>query len=251
MLGFDPRRTIYFLRGLPAYYRDFRILKQQHTSAATQFPFGRLHPCLEDRFNQSGLATGHYFHQDLLVARRVHLSNPAKHVDVGSRVDGFVAHIASFRQNEVLDIHPLPSTIPNVTFTQADLMAPLSQRFENYCDSLSCLHALEHFGLGRYGDAVNYDGYLLGLDNLRKLLRPGGVLYLSVPIGPRRIEFNAHRVFSMPYLSKYLSALFHLERFSFVDDQGLLHENVSLTDPRADQSFQCEYGCGIFAMTRS
>ena len=71
-------------------------------------------------------------------------------------------------------------------------------------DSLSCLHALEHFGLGRYGDPVDYDGYLKGFDNLYRILKPGGRLYFSVPMGPQRIEFDAHRVFSMAYLLLYL-----------------------------------------------
>jgi len=59
---------------------------------------------------------------------------------------------------------------------------------------------MEHFGLGRYGDPVNYDGYLLGLNNLYQILKIGGKLYFSVPIGPQRIEFDAHRVFSLSYL---------------------------------------------------
>jgi hypothetical protein len=64
-----------------------------------------------------------------------------------------------------------------------------------YCDSLSCLHALEHFGLGRYGDPVNPNGYRQGLENLATLLRPGGTFYLSIPIGYERVEFNANWVF--------------------------------------------------------
>ena len=33
--------------------------------------------------------------------------NLKRHVDIGSRLDGFVAHVASFREIEVLDIRPL------------------------------------------------------------------------------------------------------------------------------------------------
>lgn len=65
----------------------------------------------------------------------------------------------------------------------------------NYCDSISSLHAIEHFGLGRYGDPIDYFGYLKALQNIAKIVKTGGTFYFSVPIGPQRIEFNAHRVF--------------------------------------------------------
>ena len=199
-LGVDPLRVIRSVKGLPAYYHDLRILKSQRLSAARAFPFGKPCPCLDDRFTDSGSASGHYFYQDLLVARRIFLNKPRHHVDVCSRIDGFVAHVAAFRALEVIDIRPLPGNIPNVTFRQADMMAPALESLLEYCDSLSCLHALELFGLGRYGDPVSCDGYLLGLTNLYFMLKKGGKLYVSVPIGPQRIECNAHRVFSVSYL---------------------------------------------------
>jgi hypothetical protein len=109
---------------------------------------------------------------------------------------------------------------------------------------------LEHFGLGRYGDPVNYDGYLLGLDNLWKILKKGGKFYFSVPIGPQRIEFNAHRVFSVGFLLECFSGKYHIDQFSFVDDQGDLHENTSITDTETKSNFNCVSGCGIFEMTK-
>ncbi len=249
-LGIDPGKTVLFFRGLPMYLHDFQVLRRQRASTARVFPFGRPYPCLGDRFSESGSARGHYFHQDLLVARRIFSANPTTHVDAGSRLDGFVAHVASFRPIYVLDARPLSSAIPNVIFRQADLMTPVGDDLVDFCDSLSCLHALEHFGLGRYGDPVSYDGYLLGLDNLHRMLRKGGRLYFSVPIGPERIEFNAHRVFSVTYLLECFGEKYRIDRFSFVDDRGDLHEDTSLTDPSAMRSFDCVYGCGIFELTK-
>jgi hypothetical protein len=248
--GWDVRKTLLALRGLPSYVRDFRAFRKQSRSAAATFASGKLYPCLDDRYEQSGSARGHYFHQDLLVARRISANRPARHVDVGSRIDGFVAHVASFRPIEVLDVRPLSSSIPNITFMQADLMAPLPESMTGFCDSLSCLHALEHFGLGRYGDRVDHDGYLRGLDNLHRMLAGGGKLYLSVPIGPQRIEFNAHRVFSVAYVLQCVSGKYRIDQFSFVDDDGDLHENVALTEAGAATSFGCDYGCGIFEMSK-
>ena len=69
MFGFDPVKTIHMMKGLRPYFRDLKILKSQKASAVKEFPFGKFTPCLDDRFSDSGVAKGHYFHQDLLVAR--------------------------------------------------------------------------------------------------------------------------------------------------------------------------------------
>ena len=181
-----------FLRGLPAFLREYGEIKRQ--ASERDFPFGPFYPCLGEREMESGTAKGHYFHQDLLVANRIFLNAPVRHVDIGSRVDGFVAHVASFRQIEVMDIRQLKSFSENVIYRQADLLDPKFS-VTDYCDSLSCLHALEHFGLGRYGDRVDYRGHLVGWENMGRMLKREGKLYFSVPIGKQRVEFNAHRVF--------------------------------------------------------
>jgi SAM-dependent methyltransferase len=178
------RALVRSIRGLGPFFRNYRAIHRQAAKSRGEFPFRNLSPCLDDRFKAGGVASGHYFHQDLHVAQLIFRNQPRRHVDVGSRVDGFVAHVASFRPIEVLDIRPMRSTIPNIISRQADVMAepfPL----ETCCDSLSCLHALEHFGLGRYGDPVDYYGYQRGWRNLHRMLEPGGKLYFSVPIGPQ------------------------------------------------------------------
>jgi SAM-dependent methyltransferase len=234
---------------IPQFWRDYRELRRQQKRSAVLFPFGELYPCLDDRSSNAGTAKGHYFHQDLLVARRIFANGPRLHVDVGSRVDGFVAHVASFREIEVFDVRPLAATIPNVRFRQADLMAPFDPALGGYCDSLSCLHALEHFGLGRYGDPVDFEGHLKGLANMKRVVAVGGKLYLSVPIGPQRIEFNAHRVFAVDYLLSLVQD-FRVDAFSFVDDKGDLHENVVLEPNAVAANFGCRYGCGILELTK-
>lgn len=248
--GFDPLMLFRSLKGLPLYIRDRRKFLNQGIKSKFIFPLGAYKPCLVDRFDQSGIASGHYFHQDLLVAQRIFDRKPEIHVDVASRVDGFVAHCASFREIKVIDIRLASSAIKNIDFLQADMMGPIPSELEEYCDSLSCLHALEHFGLGRYGDPVNYDGYLLGLMNLHKILKKDGILYLSVPIGAQRIEFNAHRVFSMPFILKLIEQNFNLVSFSYVDDLGDLHENVKLEIKKVESNFNLNYGCGIFEMKK-
>ena len=250
MFGINPLQAIMAFKGIPIYYKNRKLLKRQEKDSSKKFPFATPYPCLSDRFKNAGEATGHYFHQDLLVARRIYQNNPSLHIDIGSRIDGFVAHVASFRNIEIIDVRSLTYKIPNVTFQKADLMEELDNKLKERADSLSCLHALEHFGLGRYGDPVNYNGYLLGLDNLYKILKRDGKFYFSVPIGPQRIEFDAHRVFSINYLLELFDNKYHIDCFSYVDDKGNFHENQSIQDSGKNDNFGCNYGCGIFEMTK-
>jgi len=249
-LPLEPGKTIGRLGSFLSYYRDLSELKRQQSISGISFPFGRARPCLEDRDAEGGTAKGHYFHQDLLVAKRIFVNAPRLHADIGSRIDGFVAHVASFREIEVFDVRPLPANIANIQFRCVDLMGSIGKQFINYCDSISCLHALEHFGLGRYGDRVKFDGYLDGLDNIHRMLQANGTCYLSVPIGPQRIEFNAHRVFALEYLLELFRNRFRVDRFSYVDDQGHLHEDVLLHNAEVTKNFDCTYGCGIFEMKK-
>lgn len=94
--------------------------------------------------------------------------------------------MASFREIEVFDIRPIDGKIKNVKFIQANLM-DLDKSLIGYCDSISSLHAIEHFGLGRYGDRLDFEGYLKGLNNIYQILKPKGKFYFSVPIGKQRI----------------------------------------------------------------
>ena len=250
LLGISLARMGRALRGIPRYVQDWHAYRGQMASADVPIPMGKPYPCTGDRYMSSGAANGPYFLQDLHVAMRVYRNAPEVHVDVGSRVDGFVTHVAAFRQIRVIDVRPSGARVPNVEFVEADFMRPLPDDLVGSCDSLSCLHAIEHFGLGRYGDPVTCDGHLRGLDNLHKCLKRGGTLYLSAPIGPLRVEFNAHRVFSVEYLLGLFDGKYEIKQFCYIDDAGVMHETSELDGPDAINNFGCRFGCGIFEMTK-
>ncbi len=247
----SPKNFFRFVCNAPTLLgEELRQLKRQARLSVHPFPIQKINPYPYEKKHQSGTAKGHYFHQDFLVDRRIHESKPEKHVDIGARVDGFVAHVASFRNIEVLDIRPLDSNIRNIQFRQADLISLLPE-MADYCDSLSCLHAIEHFGLGRYGDSIGFEGHIKGLNSLYPILKKGGTFYFSCPIGPQRIEFNAHCVFAVKYLLSLFEGKFKVRVFSYVDDRGDLHEDVALTDELLVTNCGCHYGCGIFEMEKS
>ncbi|MFC1827755.1 DUF268 domain-containing protein [Thermodesulfobacteriota bacterium] len=246
----SPKTLFRNFSSLLQYYSDLSTLRKQQKKSSSIFPMGKPYPCLADRYSESGTARGQYFHQDLLVAQKIFANNPQIHVDIGSRVDGFIAHVASFREIVVFDIREFPQNITNIKPLKIDLMEEVKEELVDYCDSISCLHALEHFGLGRYGDPVDFEGFLKGFENINKILRDGGKFYLSVPIGPQRIEFNAHRIFSMEYLLLLVSNKYKIDSFSYVDDNEDYFNNIDLSDEGIAKNFGCNYGCGILELTK-
>ncbi len=250
--GLDGRITFSALRGFVVARRDRNTFRRQRDASLNHldFPDGSSYFIYQDRSDTAGVATGHYFHQDLLVAREIFNRRPQRHIDVGSSVYGFVSHVASFRDIDVLDVRPLSVNVPGIRFFQQDVMQ-LDEQWHGVTDSLSCLHALEHFGLGRYGDAIDYDGWRRGLANLIGMLEPGGVLYLSVPTSHRqRVEFNAHRVFSLPRFRDILTETLKIERLAFITDAGSLVPNVDPFGPEAEGSFGANYGCSVWILSK-
>lgn len=245
--GLDLRKFIYAFSAAPYVLRDYSVFSRQNAKNDLGWDVMLNYPRLHDRFEQAGITQPQYFHQDYLVARKIFLNSPLKHVDVGSSIEGFVAHVAVFRQIEVFDIRPLTLSLsPNIVFRQCDFINPPGE-FRNYSDSLSCLHALEHFGLGRYGDPIDINGHRKGFAGLAQVLKPGGTLYLSVPIGMHeRVEFNAHRIFSIRTIMNLAEDEFEMLSFLYVDDSGKIHEDADLNTAVIDNSFGLDYGLGIF-----
>jgi hypothetical protein len=111
-------------------------------------------------------------------------------------------------------------------------------------ESLSCLHAAEHFGLGRYTDPIDPDACFKAMAAIQRVLRPGGHLYFSVPVGAERLEFNAQRVFDPVTVQVTFNRL-QLVSFAAVDDAGQFYPE---TDPGIYS--RARYACGMFELTK-
>jgi len=237
--GFSPTRLLKSVKGWSRYHSERKKFKSM--LVAPSMRWGREMPMLLE-YEEAAGAPGAYFFQDLVVARWVLNAKPQRHIDVGSRIDGFIGNLSLFRTVEVTDIRPLPIEIPNVIFRQMDLMEPLQQEWISCTDSLSCLHSIEHFGLGRYGDTLDPQGHLTGLDRLKQMVAPGGRLYLSTPIGEERLEFNAHRVFSPQSLLSWFEEGWEIQFSALLDDELNLFE-MQGSDPIKNAI--CRTGLGM------
>lgn len=241
-IGIDLRKPIRGAVGLVWYCTD---LFKYVCTGCKEFPIKNLDPCIADRFASSGQTQSVYFLQDLHVAQLIFARNPKTHIDVGSRVDGFVSNVASFRPIEVYDIRPNTSVFENIRFVQADLTDDLPDSLFGVTDSLSSLHAIEHFGLGRYGDPLLANGWKVGLTRMIKLLCQGGAFYLSVPVGVQRCEFNSQRVFSLKFIVNELEHLgLELRNVWLITDSI----NIKSVDIGAILEYEGVEACAIFDM---
>lgn len=171
-----------------------------------------LWPVLGEKYAMAGEA-GNYFLQDLWAANKILRAGAKVHFDIGSRIDGFIAHLlAADVDVTVIDVREFPLEIAHL-HTVVDDATTLRQIPDNSIESMSALCSLEHFGLGRYGDPVNPESCFECFQNIQKKLKKGGMLYISVPIGRERVEFNAHRVFYASTIVKCFSSL-SLKEFS-------------------------------------
>jgi hypothetical protein len=222
-LGLQPQRLL-GLRHLPRLLGEawsFRaLLRQQPSSLDADL---RWAPIFGDLTSLAGSSRSLYFLQDLLCSQFVLRQPTGSHLDIGSRVDGFVAQVAASRPLDVLDVRPLPlEAFPHIRFQQGDILDPPSVLRGSYA-LVSSLHALEHVGLGRYGDPLAADGFERALAQAASLVQPGGLLLISLPVARRArhcVEFNSQRLFShqqlLPLLHKLLPD--HQLEWSFVID---------------------------------
>jgi SAM-dependent methyltransferase len=242
-LFFDPRTLVNKIRAAPFFFNNWRRYRRANTRPSLRVRASELHYCTNERFVQAGSAQGHYFHQDIWAARHVY-SRGVKHlVDVGSRVDGFIGHVLPFCNVCYVDLRPLTASVPGMEFRQGSILAlPFAT---DSVEIVTCLHVIEHIGLGRYGDPINPEGSFLAARELCRVLKPGGILLIGTPVGRERLCFDAHRIFDPATVVEMFHGL-QMEEFSLVNDEGLeIILNTSFEKAR-----RCSYGCGLFVFRK-
>lgn len=236
-----------FMRGimlLPGFYKDYRTFKKlDQTPIRFPLRIKDFFLCLFDKTSTTPFDP-HYIYHPAWAARIIAESNPSKHIDIASSLT-FSSMLSAFVPVEFYDYRPAPLNLSNLASKHGDLM---SLPFEDgSVPSLSCMHTVEHIGLGRYGDPIDPDGDLKAIAELKRVLKEGGNLLFVVPVGRARIEYNAHRIYAYEQIIEYFEGL-ALKEFALIPDDFREHGLIRNADPAMVASQ--EYACGCFWFTK-
>jgi Caenorhabditis protein of unknown function, DUF268 len=201
------------------------------------------YPCLNDRTGTTGFDR-HYVYHSAWAARILSQTKPNLHVDISSTLH-FCSIVSAFIPVKFYDYRPADLQLSSLTSEAVDLLAlPFA---DMSIQSLSCMHVVEHIGMGRYGDLLDPEGDLRAIAELKRVLAVGGSLLFVVPIGKPKIMFNAHRIYSYDQIISSFSEL-KLQEFALIPEDpknGGLIRNASKTMADAET-----YGCGCLWFRR-
>jgi len=226
-----PKKVIRFLEYL-GEFNQFRKSNDKRFTVSSR----DIYPCLTDKIKQTPF-DHHYTYHPAWAARILAKTNPEYHVDFSS-ILSFGSIVSAFIPIKFYDYRPADLKLSNWESGFADLT---NLPFEtNSQSSISCMHTIEHIGLGRYGDPLDASGDLKAIEELKRIVKPGGDLLFVTPVGRSRIEFNAHRIYGYQQIIDYFSPL-QLIEFSLIPDAGGIINNA---DP--ELVVKQNYGCGCF-----
>lgn len=199
------------------------------------------YPIIGDKYAQAGAPDVCGMLESIYFAEAIYRNKVKSHYDIGSRIDGFISVLLAMQIDVTLmDIREFPIKLEHLHFIQADATM-LENVEDNSIESLSALSSLEHFGLGRYGDPIAPEACFKCFGAIQRKIKTGGYLYLSVPVGMERVEFNAHRVFYAGTVADSFSEM-QLVEFSSIDNNTLsrnidIHSYDNLADRYCDGLF--------------
>lgn len=226
-------RFVSVLVGYLSFFRDLTTYKRQ---SREKIRIADLTPMLLDRTPTQPF-DNHYIYQGVWAFEKIMSSRTTKHVDVGGQID-LVAFLTTVTDVEYIDIRALWIDLPRYKFRSGTV---LELPFESdTLGSLSCLHVAEHIGLGRYGDPLDPLGTEKACKELARVLKKGGNLYFSLPVGREKVCFNAHRIHSVKTILSYFAEL------TLVDLAGINTDGSFVRSANLTQFDDAHYSTGLF-----
>ena len=232
-------------RAYVAFAKEYNTFKKM-TCSSGRFciEWDDRHPCYDDKTGETGFDR-HYVYHPAWAARILSQNKQEYHVDISSSVY-FCSLVSAFLPVKFYDYRPIKLTLSSLVCETADLLAlPFS---DGSIRSISCMHVVEHVGLGRYGEPLDPDGDIKAIFELKRVLAPGGLLLFVVPVGgTSKIMFNAHRIYHYDQILDYFKEL-ELKEFALIPDKQEYGDLV-LNPPKELADAQ-DYGCGCFCFKK-
>tara|TARA_B100000780_G_C21118147_1_gene452620 strand:+ start:2389 stop:3141 length:753 start_codon:yes stop_codon:yes gene_type:complete len=174
------------------FYKEYSLFKKETTSNGEDFNL-KVFPCLFDKKDDS-LNIQYYDYQNGWAIEQILKDKPINLVDIGSNI-AFLVFASKLTKVTTIDIRQHNIPIDNLVTKIGDILnIPYDNDSVEYLSSLS---VIEHIGLGRYGDDIDFQGMQKSINEFYRVLKDNGTLLVSFPIGSKNdIEFNAHRRFS-------------------------------------------------------
>lgn len=233
----DLKQHLIKFRLYRSYLKEYHIFKATHGDRFTVEDKDQ-YPCLLDKMTETPFDK-HYVYHTAWAARKLKELMPKEHIDISSFLY-FSTLVSAFIPIKFYDYRPANVEIDNLVSEHADITKlPFT---DNSIQSLSCMHVVEHIGLGRYGDPLDVDGDLKAMEELKRVVAIGGILLFVVPVGKARIMFNAHRIYSYEQVISYFDG-FELMEFSLIPDQS---DEGLIINANKEQANEQLYGCGCF-----
>lgn len=235
-IGF--RRYLSFAREYLEFLSEYRRFRRMDSEALLPTTERGLYAILDEK-TATMQYEPHYTYHSAWACRELARAKPLLHIDIFSSI-AFVTMVPVMHY----DFRMLEIVLPGLTVRQADLCALDME--SNSLESVSCLHVLEHIGLGRYGDPLNPRGHRRAAEELSRVLAPGGLLLVAVPVGRSRVNFNAHRVYAFPQVLGMFPGL-TLKSFSLIPDD---YKAGMIQNPSEDLVASQQWGCGCFVFSK-
>lgn len=223
-------------------YSKFKKLNQHSTEKRFSIEYADLYPFIDDDTNTTQFDPHYLYHLSWAI-RKVREISPERHIDFSSHIH-FASMLSAYVATEFYDYRPAEVSLSNLKTGKADLLKiPFP---DNSLQSVSCMHVIEHIGLGRYGDQLDPDGDLKAVEELKRVIAPGGNLLFVTPTGKARLMFNGHRIYSFSQILKMFDG-FELVEKSIVADNW---QTGIIIDPDPEMIDQQNYACGMFWFTK-
>jgi len=222
------------------YIKDFLMFKKKSAGKSRfKISWKDRYPQLFDKTSNTSF-DGHYTYHPAWAARILAKTKPLKHIDISS-ILSFSTMLSAFIPVEFYDYRPANVKLSNLISRGANLTSlPFK---DGSIESLSCMHTIEHIGLGRYGDPIDPDGDIKAMKELARVLAHNGNLLFVTPIGKPTIQFNAHRIYSYDQIINCFPNLI-LKEFSLIPDNAL--ETGIVMNATKELSDSQIHACGCF-----